>query len=92
MRYYKVYAECVRKPLGGGVNEISKDEALALISDSLEFNSEQHMVDDIEYAYAYAMEVVEGGDIFECGDFAIMKSDTIPERGNRYDFTIARRM
>lgn len=80
MRYWKVYAQCIRKPVGTYVSEISKDKAYELIVNSVvETVGECDMTKAIDFFETY--------DIFECGDFAVIRSEKFPFNSAIYGFT-----
>ena len=97
-KIYKVYAQCVVRPRGKAITEITESEAHSLIMyavndmvDEGTINIETEDSDEfgrmLDEISSNAIEFFEENDFFECGDFIVLVSDDYPERRGSYGWT-----
>lgn len=97
-KIYKVYAQCVLRPRGKAITEITEFEAQNLISDAVidMINNEDIVIDaedDDEFCSMLdeittnAMEYFEENEFFMCGDFIVIVSEDFPTRSGSYGWT-----
>ena len=97
MKFYKVYAQCVRATKA--IQEITLTDAENLIVDAVYAMVDMGDIiieDDYEdcpdmfydFLVDMAIKFFNYNGYFECGDFAVMKSDNEPSRDNKYGYTV----
>ena len=98
-KIYKVYAQCVIRPRGKAIVEITEQEARDLISEAIDemlnmggyFDIDCETDDELCVAYdaisGKAIEFFEEHEYFECGDFIVIASEDYPTRSGSYGWT-----
>ena len=98
MKIYKVYAQCVLKPKGKAVTEITEFEAQNLIMDAvidmvnmdyftIEGETDEEFCSELDALSCDAVEFFEENGYFECGDFIVITSEDYPVRSGSYGWT-----
>ena len=96
MKIYKVYAQCCIAP--NPVIEIDEDDARELIvlaiwqrirNGDLEISgdNDDEINGNIRIVEKRALNYFKKNNFYECGDFAIIRSATYPERGCSYGYS-----
>ena len=102
MKIYKVYAQCVIRPRGKAIIQITEAEARALIFEAVDdmlnmggyFDFDYETDEEFEEAYNKlndsAIAYFEENEFFMCGDFIITiehDDDSFPTRAGSYGWT-----